>query len=110
MNHEHQEDQPPEPSTEYKPSWRDDSGAFAFLSAPRLFVSGVAFFVGAAVFFLAAGHMCDRGIKWLEAIAPLLGGVLCAAVVFLRWSFPVRFLLILAILSLAPLYLWIIHR
>jgi hypothetical protein len=72
--------------------------------------STVAFLLGAALFLVASTHMCDKGIKWLEGIAPFLGGGLCSTVVFFVRP-PVRRLLLLAmVLSLPELYLWLIHR
>jgi hypothetical protein len=54
------------------------------------------------------GKMAPKGVKWLEAIAPFLGGVLCSlAVMFIRHAL---LRLLLAVLSLSPLYLWLIHR
>jgi hypothetical protein len=70
----------------------------------------VAFFVSAAVFTVASTHWCDKGVKWLEAIAPLLGGVLCSTVVFFIRHPLLRLLLLLIVLSLSPSYLWVIHR
>jgi hypothetical protein len=113
MTCQHQDHPPPGLGTEYQPGWRaagQPSPRRPTGWGKRVANIAVAFLVGAAVFLAASTHLCDKGVKWLEAIAPLLGGVLCSAVVLCIRHPLLRLLLLLLVLSLSPLYLWVIHR